>query len=281
MNNPPIKIYEDVKKIYGDILAEEECERMPISVEIIRQMVDSYQEKVIGQKYVMTQIASSLYLLKNKNRQKPVSILFLGESGVGKTETAKFISECLGNEMVSVQFSMQQTNEAHKFIFGSEHNEDSLARELIRRKSNVILLDEFDKVHPSLYNAFYQMFDEGEFVDANYSVNMEKTIIICTSNYLNEQDAEKHLGMPIYSRFSKVIKFNDISIEDRILIASKIYESLMQKLEDEDATLIIDNKILEFFIGHINKGLYRNIRMLKNDMEDAINYEILKKLNII
>ena len=281
MNNPPIKIYEDVKKIYADVLKENAPVYIPMSVEIIKQMVDNYEKKVIGQKNVMTQIASSLYLLKNNTRQKPVSILFLGESGVGKTETAKFISECLGNEMVRIQFSMQQTNEAYKFIFGSEHNEDSLARELIRRKSNVILLDEFDKVHPALYNAFYQMFDEGVFVDANYSVNMEKVIIICTSNYTNEKDAEKHLEMPIYSRFSKVIKFNDISAEDRTLIATKIYENLIQKLDSEDVALISENKILEFYFEHINKGLYKNIRMLKNDMEDAINHEILKALNII
>lgn len=281
MNNPPIKIYEDVKKMYGNILEEQKFEYMPMSIEIIRQMVDSYQYKVLGQKNVIIRIVSSLYALKDKNRLQPVSILFLGASGVGKTETAKFISECLGNEMLRIQFSMQQTVEASKFIFGSEHNEDSLARELLRRKSNVILFDEFDKVHPSLYNAFYQMFDEGKFVDSNYSVSMEKAIIICTSNYVNEQEAEKKLGIPIYSRFSKVVKFDDISIKDRILIANKIYENLIKKLAQEDVSLIAGNKILDFFIEHIRTGSYKNIRMLKNDIEDAINNEILKKLNII
>lgn len=281
LNNPPLKIYEDIKKIYSSITECAYTEYPQMSIEKIKEMVDGYGEKVIGQKSVMVQIASALYLLKSQMRKNPVSILFLGESGVGKTETAKFIGECMGDAMVRIQFSMQQTNEAHKFIFGSEHGEDCLARELLRRQSNVILLDEFDKVHPSLYNAFYQMFDEGIFVDANYSVNMEKAIVICTSNYTNEQDAERHLGMPIYSRFSKVIKFNDISNTDRITIASKIYDNLMQKLDADDAKLIADNQILAFYISYINKGRYKNIRMLKNDMEDAINFEILKKLNII
>ncbi len=281
LNNPPIKIYEDIKKACLNILEEHKSEYIPISIEIIRQMVEIYQQRVIGQKNVMAQIASSLYLLKNNTRKKPVSLLFLGESGVGKTETAKFISEYLGNEMVRIQFSMQQTNEAYKFIFGSEHGENSLARELIRRKTNIVLLDEFDKVHPSFYNAFYQMFDEGIFVDSNYSVNMEKSIIICTSNYTSCREAEKHLGMPIYSRFSKVIQFNEISNIDRISIASKIYDSLIKKIDLDDAKLIKNNKILEFYIEYINKGSYKNIRMLKNDMEDSINHEILKKLNII
>ncbi len=281
MNNPPLKIYKDVKRIYYNILEEIKPDYMPMTTEMIKEMVDNYESKVIGQKNVMKQIASSLYLLKNDKRKKPVSILFLGGSGVGKTETAKFISKCLGDEIVRIQFSMQQTNEAYKFIFGSEHGEDSLARELIRRKSNVILFDEFDKVHPSLYNPFYQMFDEGVFVDTNYAVSMEKAIIICTSNYTNEKDAEKHLGTPIYSRFSKVIKFNDISIEDCSIIATKIYENLTQQLETEDLDLIDENKILEFFITNIKKGLYKNIRMLKNDMEDAISHEILKRLDII
>mgnify|MGYP000046052259 CR=1 FL=1 len=105
--------------------------------------------------------------------------------------------------MVRIQFSMQQTNSAYQYIFGADHGEDSLARELIRRSSNVILLDEFDKVSPAFYNAFYQMFDEGTFVDANYSVDVSKCIIICTTNYRTEEEAEKYLARRSIRDFQK------------------------------------------------------------------------------
>ena len=214
-------------------------------------------------------------------RRKKNNPILLGPAGVGKTATAKFISECIGKEMVRIQFSMQQTTTAYQYIFGAEHGEDSLARALIRRSSNVVLLDEFDKVPSAFYNAFYQMFDEGMFVDSNYSVDVSKCIIICTTNYTTEEEAEKNLGAPIYSRFSKVIKFVPISVENKLVIAEKCYESVLGDVQEEDRALIGDNNILSFFKAHIRNGSYSNIRMLKNDIEDAINFEILKKRNIL
>lgn len=281
LNNPPEKIYADVSRMYPDIVSEKKAEYPNISTDSLKEIFLHYKDAVIGQDNVVIQILSALYSLKNVMRRKPVTLLFLGESGVGKTETAKFISEYLGEEMVRVQFSMQQTNNAYQFIFGADHGENSLARELVRRNSNVVLLDEFDKVHPSFYNAFYQMFDEGIFVDSNYSVNVEKCVIICTTNYLTEEEAEKHLGTPIFSRFSKIIKFGTISIENRIFIAEKNYHEIFSQLDAEDQELISENQVLNFYIEKIKAGYYKNMRMLKNDIEDAINFEILKARNII
>lgn len=156
-----------------------------------------------------------------------------------------------------------------------------MARELVRRNSNVVLLDEFDKVSPAFYNAFYQMFDEGIFVDANYSVDVSKCIIICTTNYRTEEEAEKYLGTPIYSRFSKVVIFKPIVVDDKLKIAKKCYMSVFEQLEDEDKELISNNSVLTFFESYIRAGAYPNMRMLRNDIEDAVNYEILKARGII
>lgn len=281
LNNPPTKFYEDIKKAYPKLIEEHTDKYKVLTLDILKNISMNYNNKIIGQPSIVRQILSSLYSLMSPNRKRPVTLLFLGESGIGKTETAKFINSHFDGEMLRIQFSMQQTGDAYKYIFGAEHGEDSLARELIRRESNVILLDEFDKVHNSFYNAFYQMFDEGVFVDKNYTVNVEQCIIICTTNYLTEEDAEKHLGSPIYSRFSKIIKFNSIDTEDKIKIAQKCYQSLFNELTNEDQVLIKNNNVLQFYITQIQKGHYQNMRMLKNDIEDALNYEILKARYII
>lgn len=282
LSNPPKKIYEDICRNYDDdIITEHQTDYPPITLENLKKIANGFNEAVIGQSQVVNKILSSIYALKNSNRKRPVTLLFLGDSGIEKTETAKYISQCIGKELVRVQFSMQQTNSAYQYIFGAEHGEDSLARELIRRKSNVVLLDEFDKVSPAFYNAFYQMFDEGVFVDSNYSVDVSKCIIICTTNYRTDEEAERKLGTPIFSRFSKVIHFQPISVEDKLIIAKKSYDSLLLQLDEEDLELVPRNKVLPFFENAIRRGMYSNIRMLRNDMEDALNYEILKARNII
>ena len=280
--NPPAKIYEDIKNNYDkEIITEHRTQYPDITIDDMRKMADGFNETVIGQPHVMRQALTSIYSLKSSKRKRPVTLLFLGDSGIGKTETAKYISSCLGTDMVRIQFSMQQTNNAYQYIFGADHSEDSLARELIRRSSNVILLDEFDKVASAFYNAFYQMFDEGIFVDANYVVDVSKCIIICTTNYRTEEEAEKYLGTPIYSRFSKVVTFNPIEVEDKLKIAKKCYASIMEYVDTEDKKLIENNSVLSLFESVIIEGAYPNMRMLKNDIEDAINFEILKARDII
>ena len=280
--NPPQKIYKDIIKNFDKNIIKEYKTLYPeITIDSMKEMALGFNETVIGQPHVMKHILTSIYGLKNPKRTRPVTLLFLGDSGIGKTETAKYISSSLKTEMVRIQFSMQQTNNAYQYIFGADHGEDSLARELIRRKSNVVLLDEFDKVSSAFYNAFYQMFDEGVFVDANYSVDISKCIIICTTNYRTEEEAEKYLGTPIYSRFSKVVIFNPISIDDKLTIARKCYDSLMERVDAEDKAFIENNSVLELFERVIKEGAYPNMRMLRNDIEDAINFEILKARGII
>lgn len=282
LNNPPQPIYDDIlRNNPQEIIKEHHRSYTELTDDSIREMVSTYDENIIGQDHVMKHVATALYSLRQKGRKRPITLLFLGDSGVGKTETAKFIGSCMQQEMVRIQFSMQQTVHAYQFIFGGDHGENSLARELIRRKSNIILLDEFDKVSPAFYNAFYQMFDEGLFVDANYTVDVSKSIIICTSNYSSEEDAEKKLGSPIYSRFSKVIKFKPISVDDRIRIAKRCIGDVILKLPDSDCDLVSPGKIIEDFSSCIRQGYYMNMRMLKSDVEDAVNYHVLKAKSIL
>jgi len=282
LNNPPSRLYDGIKKVFSnDIIHENPPKYREFELGNLKNIATNFNNFVIGQDDVIIKLLSSIYSLKNIKRKKPVSVLFLGDSGVGKTETAKYISTFADDKMLRIQFSMQQTAEAFNYIFGAKHGEACLGRDLIRRESNVILFDEFDKVPPSLHNAFYQMFDEGVFVESSYSVNLEKSIILCTTNYMSEQEAENKLGSPIFSRFSKVIVFKPISVENKKVVAKKNYDEIFDQLDDEDKILIENNGILEFYYGKITQGYYKNMRMLKNDIEDAVNYEVLKARNII
>ncbi|MFC0560923.1 AAA family ATPase [Halalkalibacter alkalisediminis] len=76
-------------------------------------------------------------------------------------------------------------------MFGDKHSKSSFARDLLQRESNIVLIDEFDKVHPNFYNAFYEIFDEGKFNDLNYSVNVNNCIFVLTTNYISEDDITK------------------------------------------------------------------------------------------
>ena len=88
-------------------------------------------------------------------------LMFYGPSGVGKTETAKFISKALGEKIFRKQFSMFHSEEFSDYLFGENHSRPCFAKDLLERESNVILLDEFDKPAPVFHSVFYQLFDEG------------------------------------------------------------------------------------------------------------------------
>lgn len=71
---------------------------------------------------------------------------------------------------------------------------------MMSQESNVILIDEFDKVNPSFYNAFYELFDGGRYVDTNYDVNLGQTIFLLTYNFRSEDEIKKILGPAMFSR---------------------------------------------------------------------------------
>lgn len=209
--NPPDVIVQQLRDIDENIVIKE-YEYKKISEKIVKNFYANFGEKILGQENSKIKFAASLYKIsQNYNKDKPLVVLFYGPTGVGKTETAKYIANLMGEELFRKQFSMYQNNSFADYVFGSSHTVSSLAKDLIDRKSNVILFDEFDKVNSMFYSAFYQMFDEGIFVDKNYTLKLKNSIIICTSNFTNLSDVRKTLGDPIYSRFDTCIEYKELS----------------------------------------------------------------------
>jgi ATP-dependent Clp protease ATP-binding subunit ClpA len=211
--NPPKHISEVIEARYNDITSTVNYEYKQINEEKIFTIYSNFDTKIIGQSKTKKSLLRSLVRLTYQKEKKPLVIIFYGPSGVGKTETAKFLAEILEGKLFRKQLSMFQNYEYMDYLFGGEHSRNSFAKEILERETNVLLLDEFDKVNPLFHSAFYQLFDEGIFEDQNYNVHVGSAIIICTSNYSNEDEIKKHLGDPIYSRIEACIKFDFLSNE--------------------------------------------------------------------
>lgn len=183
-----------------------------INVNNLKKINRHLRNNIVGQDSALDRVMANMYSLTKNKKSKPIVLMLYGASGVGKTETAKIISNVMGGGLVRKQMSMSKSNQSFSYTFGSSHDEPSLAKDLIQRETNIVLFDEFDKAHPEILTAFYQLFDEGVFEDSNYLVEMHNSIIICTSNYRNENEIRSALGDPIYFRFDDIIFYNDLTL---------------------------------------------------------------------
>ena len=266
IQNPPIHLQEQIKWVFGEenIIKEIHQNYNMVTEEIIRGINIEFDKRVIGQQAVKEQILKSIFPIMNNAQCKPVVLLFYGNSGIGKAETAQFLTEQIGGKILRKQFSMYQNNEFANYLFGGKYNEKSFAKDLIARDSNVILLDEFDKAYAVFHSAFYQLFDEGIYEDQNYRVDVRHAIIICTSNYKSKDEIKEKLGDPIFNRFDGVIRFEDLSPEAKTIIANK-------ELKELDEEKIIPENIRQVLLQQSTKlENAREIRKLIKDTKSLI-----------
>lgn len=275
LHNPPLHIYKQVEKTFKqlDVIY---YKYKAIDVKKIKEFNYKFPNHIIGQEQVKVEILTSLYPLVRKNFKKPIVLMFYGPAGVGKTETAKFISSILNENLFRKQFSMFQNNEFASYLFGGSHSQSSFAKELLDRESNVILLDEFDKANSLFHSAFYQLFDEGVFEDKNYKLTISKAIIVCTSNYKSENEIREKLGDPIFSRFDKVIKFNPLSNEAKQKIIELQLQNQYSMLTNKEKELIDIEYIGEKLIALSSR--FNNVREIEKIVKDMISLILLRSL---
>lgn len=268
IQNPPKRVLESLRTFFEDSIDYQNSSYDIITQDSLKIIFNELNKKVMGQNNCKKQIISNIYRLTTQNVKKPVVIMLYGPSGVGKTESAKVISECLGGKLLRIQFSMMQTAEAYNYVFGGEHSKSSFARDMISRETNVILIDEFDKVSPNFYNAFYELFDEGKYVDMNYEVTLNEAIFVCTCNFMSESEIKKALGPAMFSRIGCCIKYEDIDVEFKKQIIKNTYAEIIEKLKSDEKAFIESSNILTWFLE--NAGRYDNIRIMKTKLENAI-----------
>jgi len=275
LQNPPVHISNLLEDSYSEAITYENYEYNVLDVDKFLKINNTFEDNIIGQDHVKKDLLNSFYsFLKKYNDNKPIVLMFYGNSGIGKTETAKFLSRILGQKLFRKQFSMFQNVKFSEYLFGGNHAQSSFAKELLERSSNVILLDEFDKAANLFHEAFYQLFDDGIFEDKNYKVKLDDTIIICTSNYQNENEIRKSIGDPLFFRFTKLIKFKPLSIEAIKKIMEIDIEKKYEKLDDDDKEIIDLDQLKETFLNNASK--FKNARQISNLIEEAINSQLVK-----
>nr|WP_319372812.1 AAA family ATPase [uncultured Methanobacterium sp.] len=275
LQNPPVHISNLLKDSYSKNITYKKYEYNSLDKDKFLKINDTFEDSIIGQNQVKKDLLNSFYsFLKKYNNNKPIVLMFYGNSGIGKTETAKFLSEILGQELFKKEFSMFQNIKFSEYLFGGNHAQPSFAKELLERNSNVILLDEFDKAADLFHEAFYQLFDDGIFEDKNYKVKLYNAIIICTSNYQNEKEIRKNIGDPLFFRFTKLIEFKPLGIEAIKRIMEINIEKKYKKLDDDDKEIIDLDQLKELFISNASK--FKNAREISNLIDEAINSRLVK-----
>lgn len=276
LQNPPNSITKRLKQ-YNSVKCDvTERKYQTLGMDELQKLKVGFPTAVIGQERAQNQILSALYGVAKGRYKKPCVLLFYGSTGIGKTETAKFIADTLEEKLFRKQFSMLHSEAFSSYIFGGKHNENSFARELLERESNVVLLDEFDKPHPVFHSAFYQLFDEGIYEDKNYVVNMGSSIIICTSNFMSEKEIKSALGEPIYSRFDAIIKFEKLDQVAIDTIIKKEYSRQFDELDADEQTVIEQSGIKEVIFGLVDK--LDNARQIRKVIREAISTILVKNI---
>ena len=245
-------------------------------------------------------------------KRKPVSFIFVGSTGVGKTELVKRLAADLFNSPESlIRLDMSEFMEKFSVsrIIGSPpgyvgYDEAGQLTEKIRRKPySVVLFDEIEKAHPDVMNILLQILDDGRITDAQgRTVNFENTVIVMTTNAgsdkrtgsvgfnmsADEQGKEKavkalndFLRPEFINRVDEIIYFHRLTEENIRAIASLMLEDLRTAMAERGTALTWDESVITYLAEKGYSAAYgaRNLqRLIQKDVEDAIATEIIDHL---
>ncbi|MFT7699935.1 MAG: ATP-dependent Clp protease ATP-binding subunit ClpB, partial [Candidatus Krumholzibacteriia bacterium] len=246
-------------------LVEDEAEKL-------RDLEQRLGARVIGQEKAVEKIARTIRRsragLSDGNR--PIgSFLFLGPTGVGKTELAKTLTEqMLGDESALIRLDMSEYMERHAVsrMIGSPpgyvgHEAGGQLTEAVRRHPySVILLDEVEKAHPEVMNILLQLLDDGRLTDGRGRVvNFANTVIVMTSNLCQEPSFETgnseshllaalagHFRPEFLNRLDAIIRFNSLGVEMVARIVRLELAKVNRSLADQDLSLVFTDKAVAF-----------------------------------
>jgi ATP-dependent Clp protease ATP-binding subunit ClpB len=224
--------------------------------EKLLRLSDILHERVIGQDNAVTAVADAVLRSRAgiKNQMRPVgSFMFLGPTGVGKTELAKALaSELFDDESSMVRIDMSEYMEKYAVsrLVGAPpgyvgYEEGGQLTEAVRRKPySVVLLDEIEKAHPDVFNLLLQVLDDGRLTDSHgRTVSFRNTVIIMTSNAPRE--ALKSIFRPEFlNRLDEILEFKSLSEDEIKKIVKLQLKDLEKRLQEHEVSFEIDEEAL-------------------------------------
>ena len=298
------RVIELWTKIPASKIREEEFKRLS-------ELDLRLKRKIIGQDEAIEAVSAAI----RRNRvgispkHKPVSFIFVGSTGVGKTELVKQLADDLFNAPESlIRLDMSEFMEKHSVsrIIGSPpgyvgYDEAGQLTEKIRRKPySVILFDEIEKAHPDVLNVLLQILDDGQITDAHgRKVNFENTVIVMTSNAgserkegavgfnksVNEQGKERamkalqqFLRPEFINRVDEIVYFNKLTEENFLPIARLMLDELKASLQEKGLTFTYDDALVEHLVKKSYSATYgaRNLRRtIQKEVEDVLANAII------
>ena len=277
----------------------------------LNELEDRLKQHIVGQDEAVAAVAAAI----RRNRvgispkHKPVSFIFVGSTGVGKTELVKQLADDLFNAPESlIRLDMSEFMEKHSVsrIVGSPpgyvgYDEAGQLTEKIRRKPySVVLFDEIEKAHPDVLNVLLQILDDGQITDAHgRKVNFENTVIVMTSNAGSdksvgavgfgksgdEQGKEKvmkalqgFLRPEFINRVDEVVYFRQLTEEHFRAIAAIMLGELQESLSDKGFTFTYDDGVIDVLVKKSYSAAYgaRNLRRcIQRELEDPMAGKII------
>ena len=213
------------------------------------RMETELHKRVVGQDKAISAVSDAVRRSRAglSNEHRPIgSFLFMGSTGVGKTELAKALAEFLFNdESMITRIDMSEYQESHTVsrLIGAPpgyvgYDEGGQLTEAVRRKPySVVLLDEIEKAHPDVFNILLQVLDDGRLTDnKGRTVDFKNTILIMTSN-LKEEELRLRMRPEFINRIDEIVTFDPLSKDDIRQIVRIQMDILRRKLEDENVEL--------------------------------------------
>ena len=313
ISNKKVLTVEDIRNVVANLTGIPISQISDTESNKLLNLEKELHKEIIGQDEAVSKVTKAVIRERmgiNDPNKPLASFLFLGPTGVGKTELTKVLAYNLfGNKNSIIKLDMSEFMESHSTakIIGAPpgyvgfEQETSLTKKVRKNPYSIILLDEIEKAHPDVLNILLQILDEGILTDSSgRKINFKNTMIIMTSNLgaekiINERklgfgnnnnkeenkiimnELKREFKPEFINRIDNIVIFNKLTTEDLIKILDIILEDLNKRVEDKNIKLKVEDEVKRYIVEN-EIDLSYGARQLKRKVQEILENAIAKEL---